>query len=87
MNRSPISRDGERLIVSTRGDARQSKEADAILPGITPKDGDLDESHSKPVWLQKPLFNPVDIGVSMRRRKRMFHGFSKGISQKGDGPC
>lgn len=35
----------------------QSKEADAILPAITPKDGVLDESHCKPV------FDPVDIGV------------------------
>jgi predicted ATP-dependent serine protease len=42
----------------------QSKEADAILPPITPKDGSLDESHCKPVLTpDKPLFAPVDIGV------------------------
>jgi hypothetical protein len=35
----------------------QSKEADAILPAIAPKDGVLDESHCKPVFAQ------VDIGV------------------------
>jgi hypothetical protein len=42
----------------------QSKEADTILPPITPKDGSLDESHCKPVLVpDKPLFAPVDIGV------------------------
>jgi predicted ATP-dependent serine protease len=41
----------------------QTKEADAIPPDITPKDGDLDESHSKPVLVpDKPVFAPVDIG-------------------------
>jgi predicted ATP-dependent serine protease len=38
----------------------QSKEADAIIPAITPKDGVLDESHYKP---DKPVFAPVDIGA------------------------
>ena len=37
----------------------QSKEADTILPAITPKDGSLDESHCK---ADKPVFAPVDIG-------------------------
>ena len=37
--------------------AIQTKEPDAILPALIPKDGVLDESHSRSV------FAPVDIGV------------------------